>query len=256
MSRIFLKFVFILISALLLNPLGASAEKLLLPEKSKLPKIWTADETAVTWGLLTGAAAFSLLDEPLRAKLQKSRSAGGDDVADGIAMAGHPAVTLGVSGLLWGVGKWQGNAHLVETGLLALEAMTLSQVGCVSLKVALGRKRPGPDDDAASFQPFSLRNDQHSFPSSHTASAFALASVLSERSTSTYAPFGYYGLATLVGLARLYQDEHWASDVVVGALFGELSARLVRNWHLRKNVSLTLGPYGGQGVGIVARMVW
>lgn len=210
----------------------------------------------MTLALLGGVAAFSLLDESLRTQLQPESSAAGREIADGIATVAHPAVTLGVSGLLWGVGKWQGNPRRAETGLLALEAVAVSQLSCAILKVALGRERPGAQDDSTTFQPFSLRDDQQSFPSAHTASAFALAAVLSQRSDSASAPYGYYGAATLVGLARIYQDEHWASDVLAGALIGELSARLVRNWHVRKKALLTISPYAGQSVGIVATLVW
>jgi len=40
-----------------------------------------------------------------------------------------------------------------------------------------------------------------------------------------------YGGATLVGLARMYHDEHWASDVALGAAIGIFTGRRVVRWH-------------------------
>ena len=53
---------------------------------------------------------------------------------------------------------------------------------------------------------------------------------------------GLYTLASLVGISRVYQGEHWASDVVAGAAmgyaFGKLSYRLqTKNWTVRKKTS-------------------
>ncbi len=68
-------------------------------------------------------------------------------------------------------------------------------------------------------------------PSIHTASSFAMASVLATTSESILAKAFYYSLATFVGFSRMYQDKHWASDVVLGAAIGELCGRVVTNYH-------------------------
>jgi membrane-associated phospholipid phosphatase len=58
-----------------------------------------------------------------------------------------------------------------------------------------------------------------SFPSGHTASTFALASVMHEE-YGWLAGLPLYGLGTLVGIHRLDDDEHYLSDVVFGAVLG------------------------------------
>ena len=65
----------------------------------------------------------------------------------------------------------------------------------------------------------------HSFPSGHSATSFACATVL-----SAYAPrlrIPLYVLATLIALSRLYNGDHFPLDVLAGALLGVLIALLL-----------------------------
>ena len=65
------------------------------------------------------------------------------------------------------------------------------------------------------------------FPSGHTATAFAAATILSDIYQTAAVTYGSYALATAVGISRITEDTHWASDVFVGALLGYYSAKLV-----------------------------
>ena len=65
----------------------------------------------------------------------------------------------------------------------------------------------------------------HSFPSGHTATAFAGATVL-----SAFAPryrVAFYALACLIGFSRLYNGVHYPTDVLAGAVLGVLTALLL-----------------------------
>ncbi len=67
-----------------------------------------------------------------------------------------------------------------------------------------------------------------SFPSGHTTTAFMGAEILRREYGKEYpgvAVAGYV-VATGVGCLRVYNNRHWASDVVAGAGFGILSASL------------------------------
>jgi hypothetical protein len=68
-----------------------------------------------------------------------------------------------------------------------------------------------------------------SFPSGHTATAFVAAEFLHQEygEKSAWISIGGYGMASLIGLARVYNNKHWVSDVVAGAGIGVLSVKIV-----------------------------
>lgn len=68
----------------------------------------------------------------------------------------------------------------------------------------------------------------NSFPSGHTATAFAAAEMLNQefKEVSPWIGYGGYAIATATGILRMYNNMHWVSDVVAGAGFGILSTKL------------------------------
>ncbi len=65
-----------------------------------------------------------------------------------------------------------------------------------------------------------------SFPSGHTAEAFASAEFmrLEYRNVSPWYGFAGYAIAATTGYLRMYNNRHWFSDVVAGAGIGILSS--------------------------------
>jgi membrane-associated phospholipid phosphatase len=72
-----------------------------------------------------------------------------------------------------------------------------------------------------------------SFPSGHTAASFAMAAALTSEAdlwrpgmARIVGPIAY-GTAGLVGLARMYQNDHWASDLPLAVAIGTWSGLTV-----------------------------
>jgi undecaprenyl-diphosphatase len=86
------------------------------------------------------------------------------------------------------------------------------------LKVIVGSNRPG--DPGLVSIPHS-----HSFPSGHTATAFAGATVLSAF-VPRAAP-AFFILAAAIGYSRLYVGVHYPLDVLGGAVLGIATALLL-----------------------------
>jgi membrane-associated phospholipid phosphatase len=138
------------------------------------------------------------------------------------------------------------NEKGVQTSLLATQAMITSGVWVNIVKILTGRERPiadytfsksaagawyGPfaawDQDLAVRKPVSAFD---AFPSGHTATVFSIATVFATQYSDKKAiPVICYSAATLVGISRLTEHEHWASDLFVGGLMGYLCGKQVVN---------------------------
>lgn len=68
----------------------------------------------------------------------------------------------------------------------------------------------------------------NSFPSGHTATAFAAAEWLRTEywQRSPWIGAAGYAAAATTGVLRIYNNRHWVSDVIAGAAFGFLSTRV------------------------------
>lgn len=97
------------------------------------------------------------------------------------------------------------------------KALFATGVATQALKLAVHERRLDNDDD-------------DSFPSAHTAGAFAMATVL-----ANYQPdikWLAYGTAAAVGWSRVEEREHRWRDVIAGALIGHFVAREFTGSHI------------------------
>jgi membrane-associated phospholipid phosphatase len=67
----------------------------------------------------------------------------------------------------------------------------------------------------------------HSFPSGHTTSVFALATILALHSNKKRWGLFFLMIAALVGYSRIYLGQHFLQDVVAGALLGTATGIIV-----------------------------
>jgi membrane-associated phospholipid phosphatase len=137
-----------------------------------------------------------------------------------------------IAAALFGAGEIQGREGLRDLGLQSGQALVLAQGIVFTGKAAVGRARPRVhprDPGNVSFGRGLSGGAYRSFPSGHSAGAFAVASALSwqlaERNPGNRLRLDplLFGSAALAGTARIYHEEHWASDVAAGALIGLLS---------------------------------
>ena len=186
------------------------------------------------FGTLATAGAVGLTyvyDSDIRAKIQLNKSHSLDRATDAGAVLGNPFLHLGVAAAVYGGGIVATSPKYRELGEMMGESLLLADVSTLLLKESIGRARPFTSGDKGNFRPFQLQSDYDSLPSMHTASSFALASVLAATAESPLVKTTYYAAASFVAYSRLYQDKHWASDVVLGAIIGELCGRVVLAAH-------------------------
>ena len=149
------------------------------------------------------------------------------------------SVYIGVS--MYAVGRVARIERMADLGLHGTEALYLAQTLVKLVKGLAGRARPQVDiEDPRSFKlgrGFGDEDDYRSFPSGHSGMAFAAAAAVTSetskwwpKSTWYIAPV-MYGGAALVAISRMYDNRHWASDIVMGAAIGTFSGLKVVRYH-------------------------
>ncbi|MEV4558319.1 phosphatase PAP2 family protein [Kitasatospora sp. NPDC049285] len=113
-----------------------------------------------------------------------------------------------------------------RAALVGLGSVAVASAAANLLGKSLAR-RPRPDREAGRV-PESRHvpmPESASFPSGHTASAFAFATGVASRLPWAAAPLGL--LALSVGYSRVHTGVHYPGDVVAGALLGTVAGSVV-----------------------------
>ncbi len=231
---------------------GVTAESLSV--KAEVTRsAFTRNDVYLTGAFALGTLATAALDAKWGGRLQAPKvqalgvlRAG----AKGADILGSPGAIV-VSSALYAGGRLLKQRGLADAGLHATEAVVLSGMLTTVLKGVTGRARPntpnsdpselGPDADRFRFGRGFSSEGYTSFPSGHTTVAFAAASAFTRELSETHKRAAWivgpllYGGATAVGLSRMYDNKHWASDVVAGAAVGTLIGRtLVAHQHAHR----------------------
>ena len=196
--------------------------------------LFTGRDALLLGGFALGAAVAAPADKYFARELQETSRQSNPwlrNAATGFRILGHPGALVTGAGIYL-IGRIDGQRRVTDLGLHSVEAIVLASVLTGALKTVTGRARPKLDiGKSTSFELFrGFGNDDYrSFPSGHTTIAFAFASIVSSetlrwRSGSRWVvgPI-MYGSATLAGVSRMYDNEHWVSDVVAGAAIGTMT---------------------------------
>jgi membrane-associated phospholipid phosphatase len=264
----------IAVSLLLVLPLAPT-----LPETARAQN---ADSTSSTRPLFTYrdailAGAFAVtarlvhpLDERFRDRLQDS-STQANRKLQALATFARTTATPGsyiIGGTMYTVGRLAKNPKLASLGLHGTEALIIGEGVAGVVKAVVGRQRPsvepGNPNSYGFMRGLTGGDAYRSFPSGHTVSAFAAAAAVTAETSRNapntkwiVGPVLYTG-AALVGISRMYNNRHWASDVIVGAGIGTFAGlKVVRfnDSHTGNRVdrfvltgSLSPEPGGGQAL--------
>lgn len=108
----------------------------------------------------------------------------------------------------------QGKNNLKDRSVILGTSMVIVFSTVTSLKRITNQMRPD--------------GTKYSFPSGHTALAFAGAEFLYQeyKDQSIWYGISGYTVATVTGMFRMYNNKHWLTDVVAGAGIGILSTKI------------------------------
>lgn len=226
--------------------------------------IWQTEKRAFRsdnlkyWGVAAGATALALLlDERIDDELKAEKPLPGltrdfDKAGNLVNQAGWAVVY--VTGLL------ARDQKMVRTGQAMVIAGASANIFGAALWFAIGRERPVTAPDPFTFHPFDVDNLDlafppfkvlPSFPSSHVAGNFAIATVITRYHGAVYgAPLYLFG--GFVGFSRMAREGHYLSDVVAGMFLGTLMGFaatdiLERDHRVFDRVRVSMLPAAGGG---------
>ncbi len=202
----------------------------------------------IEFGAVTGAGVLAYTQEE---KIQKyflaHQSTAGSNFSTYIFEPFGRFAPVLIGGLYLG-GRLANDSRLAGTSLTAAKAFIVSAVGTNIIKQLTHRHRPFQDDvpDHANWDgPFS---DIHyaSFPSGHSTAAFSMATVYAlEYRSTVWVPVLAYTLATGTAVSRLYDNKHWASDVLIGSALGFVTGRFMWKQSRKDRNRLVILPSAG-----------
>jgi membrane-associated phospholipid phosphatase len=176
--------------------------------------------------LVIGAALVVGADPPVAHYFRNTTAFHGFNRA--MPSAGTSAAIVAAPLALYGAGLLRKDSKMTRTALLAGEALADSEILTEVLKPGVSRWRPSALPPAGNFADTFAEGGNRfssahsSFPSGHTITAFAVATVISRRygRQHRWVPILAYGASAAIGFSRLTLSAHYTSDVFVGAVLG------------------------------------
>ncbi len=225
---------------------------------------WTDFENMVTsparwdkwdWAtatLVTGATvALYENDTKIQKWVLDNKTKTSSDIGDKVTLLGSGYLTAGLVGGMYLYGHVAEDSKAVETALLSVESFALTGVFVQVIKRAAGRHRPYTGDPYNTWSGPSLASTDDSFPSGHSSSAFAVASVIAMEYDNYIVPPLAYSVAAITGYNRMQHNAHWASDVFAGAVIGYFTGKAIVASHRNKDSRVSFSPLLDSAPGVV-----
>jgi membrane-associated phospholipid phosphatase len=204
------------------------------------PLRWDAGDWAWFGGALLAIGAAHHYDTQVRSHfVEPGQTINSDDLQDAIPTAAVLVAT-------WGYANLIDSSDGRREAWAMLEAAGLSSVTAYALKYAVGREAPDQTSDPDEW----LKGGGGSFPSWHSAAAFAVGTVLAESGNDEYRWLRRvlgYGLGVATSYERLKHNAHWLSDTIAGAALGGATAHFTMNQVYRADEESNLSVVPVQG---------
>lgn len=199
-------------------------------------KVYTSAPNLLILGLAYGgnlAVQESGVDRTVEGRLE-GNDVFSDGVNDAFGAMGNPGTHFALAGAWYLVGQQAQDEQTYEVGKTLFSALIINGLSTMAGEAATWDEAPN--------------GEWGTFPSGHTSSTFCFASVMHE----AYGPLvgvPLYGLGTLVAVERLDDDEHYLSDVIMGAVLGTVIGHTVAGEHEFELFGGEILPYADPNTG-------
>jgi membrane-associated phospholipid phosphatase len=183
---------------------------------------------------VVGVTAGLVFADPSVARAVRRNNDSFGDFNNALSTGHTTAATLLTPAAFYAAGLITKDTYLKRTGLLAAEAWVDTEVVNLAFRSSARRLRPLDVPVGGNFSDTWFKTTANptgaagSFPSGHTAWAFAVATVVARRhGNHKWVPIVAYALASLDAASRISSSKHFVSDTAFGAALGYVVGRFV-----------------------------
>jgi membrane-associated phospholipid phosphatase len=213
------------------------------------PLSFTTEDYYLTAIAISATAITTTLDFPAKRLVSRTKNSDMDKLMFQSEKVGNPRYGMALGGIFYLGGHLIRDKYIRETGQILMEAILLNGAVTYVLKLTIGRGRPNHESINGDFSVLEFEFDKgdQSMPSGHTSTAFTIATVLSSRINNIFASIALYSIAGLTAYERVYDNHHWISDTLLGAIIGYTVGKKVVDLYSELNeenkTQLSIYPY-------------
>jgi membrane-associated phospholipid phosphatase len=185
---------------------------------------------ARAWIVPVGIAASAALDPEMREWALQTHTRSLDHFAKLVNPLGTAQRLVPAMALTYVTALLTGRESLANGTLNTAAGYVASDLVESALKPMVGRERPHVEGNSHRFRPFTANGDWHSFPSAHVAHVTSIAQAISMQTQSGTVTALCSSLVALVAWDRVYEDQHWTSDVTATIALSSIVSGATVRW--------------------------
>ena len=178
------------------------------------PLHWQGKQWAQFGGVAAGTGLIYLFDNQTSEFIRLQRGGVPEIIREYGSFYGNPENNYLATGGVYLAGLITKNEKLRRTGVLLVASATSAGLLQQIVKSVVGRARPVANLGKDTFDPFNSSRNFHSFPSGHALLAFTNAYAIGKQIKNPWVKAGVYTLGAIPGISRIWDGQHFLSDVV------------------------------------------
>lgn len=199
-----------------------------LPKLATAPLHYTRKDWTTVAMVAAGTGTVMILDRSIKQWTQANKNGFLNSAARTVEPFGNRYSPY-VIGIMYLTGVIAKDRKMEHVSLVTAKSLVFSTIFYAGSKQLVRRRRPVYTDDPFEINSmFQGGREWTSFPSGHANTVFTVATAIAlQYRDIKWVPYVAYGIAGLTGLSRIYDNRHWASDVIIGAALGHFITKTV-----------------------------